>query len=468
LVPEVPDHFPEVLWDSVVKRGPGGRLWHIQLQGQQQQEEETAESHDDYLALPTAENGRIDEEAKDYMAQVGHNSLSTSISSFTWKMFSSLLENRQTSKGNMLVCPLAAHLALAPVQLGAGRKTRKELDEVLGKWTKAKFTYRHLLKLLLEENINIVSRLYLAKGLIPKPKYKKKLKNILKADVETKDFKKNNDKTRREINRWVSKATKGKIRNFIPKNELKKDIALVSIAALHFHGHWVHPFAKKKTKRRPFHRNSTDTVLVQMMHHAKPIKTLYIKSDQLGARVVRLPYKNERDNDSMSMYLLLPVEKHQLDTTVEKIGKFGLDQLFSDFDRYKDLGNMTKEVKVDLPRFVSDKRLRLDAPLRSMGLKEMFTPSATLSGMVDPATAIDSDYNKLRVSEIFEKIHLTVDEKGSQVSVAAAVKVSFWKSGSLEPSERFTCNQPFLFIIRDDRTKVPLLTGRIKDPLKRK
>jgi serpin B len=79
-----------------------------------------------------------------------------------------------------------------------------------------------------------------------------------------------------------------------------------------------------------------------------------------------------------------------------------------------------------------------------MGLGEIFSPMADLSGFSDPD---DTNATRLFLDGAVHKARLEVDEKGS-VAAAATALFSFRSSRPLEP-EQFVCDHPFVYLIVD-------------------
>lgn len=72
--------------------------------------------------------------------------------------------------------------------------------------------------------------------------------------------------------------------------------------------------------------------------------------------------------------------------------------------------------------------------------------------------------DNLRVDDILQQSILSVDERGT---IAASATISHVVTLSLNSAPEeidFIMNQPFLSIILDKRSKVPIFIGKIYDP----
>lgn len=270
------------------------------------------------------------------------------------------------------------------------------------------------------------------------------------------DFKKARKDARKEINKWVEDQTNGRIKNFVNMKMLRPNTVLVAVAALYFHGDWKFPFTGK-TLKKVFNINEKEKKRVPMMSMKDPIRTLLITWQELDARVLKLPYEGNRT----SMIFILPEEKLNLKNTETKMQRFGIKNMLASLDTLSAASNFSEitKVKVQIPKFKMSKRLRLNSPLKKLGMENMFTPRADFTNMVK-----NKKTSKIKVSEVFQKINVIVNEKGSEVAAAGAAVTTQFKSAS--NTRKFVCDEPFLFVLRDDETGTVLLMGKVADPSK--
>ena len=167
-----------------------------------------------------------------------------------------------------------------------------------------------------------------------------------------------------------------------------------------------------------------------------------------GAMALEMPYKGKR----LSMIFILPNNKHSsladLEETMSKVKNINSILKFE----YKE------KVEVTLPRFKLESQLDLVEPLMQLGMTDMFGSTADFSGMTGGT-------NKgLYVSEIVQKAFVEVNEEGTEAAAATAA-VMMGRSRQPEP-EQFTCDRPFMFLIRDNLTGMILFSGHVTDPSK--
>ena len=172
-----------------------------------------------------------------------------------------------------------------------------------------------------------------------------------------------------------------------------------------------------------------------------------------GAIALDMPYKGKR----LSMIFLLPNDKHSsladLEDAMSKV-----TDLNSIFHKFHKFGRKSK-VEVTLPRFKLESELDLNEPLNKLGMTDMFDEfKADFSGMTGGTK------NRLFVSIVKQKAFVEVNEEGTEAAAATAA-VMMGRSRQPEP-EQFTCDRPFMFLIRDNLTGMILFSGHVTDPSK--
>lgn len=90
-----------------------------------------------------------------------------------------------------------------------------------------------------------------------------------------------------------------------------------------------------------------------------------------------------------------------------------------------------------------------------MGMGALFGRDAKLRGISD---------DPLAVSEILHKAEMKVDEQGATASAASAVLVNTLSLISMEDT-KFYADHPFLVMIVDRTTSVPVFVGRVSSPI---
>jgi len=166
---------------------------------------------------------------------------------------------------------------------------------------------------------------------------------------------------------------------------------------------------------------------------------------QLQARVLEMPYGEE---NRFSMLIILPNTDVTINNVIDNLSLISLRTIFVLFSRHE-----PENVAVQLPRFkISSDINNLKELLMDMNLRKMFDSSQA------QFDALASD-PELFVSNLIQKADIEVTEDGT---VASAVSEAEFESRMLPP--QFVVNKPFVFMIVDRDTEIPLFTGAYSTP----
>ncbi len=260
------------------------------------------------------------------------------------------------------------------------------------------------------------------------------------AGLQTVDFANNPEAARQDINNWVAKQTKDKIKDIVPQGAIDPLTRMVLANAIYFKASWLYPFDKSATQDAPFTKLDGSQVSVPMMALGKE-NLDYLKGE--GYQAVALPYVD----GNVSMLLLVP-----------DAGKFEQFENGMDAARLQSIlnGLQSSQVILKVPRFTVESSFSLADTLSKMGMPDAFNPNqADFSGM--------DGKRDLYISSILHKAYASVDETGTE---AAAATVAIMTLGAAMPSTpiELTIDRPFIFVIYDQPTQAMLFAGRIVDP----
>ncbi|XP_004082347.2 protein Z-dependent protease inhibitor isoform X2 [Oryzias latipes] len=258
------------------------------------------------------------------------------------------------------------------------------------------------------------------------------LKNFFQADINVLDFGNTKDSIK-TINDYVRQKTADKVPEMI--STLNAMTKLLLINTIFFQGVWQIPFNPNFTENATFHIDNYNTVQVPMMFVED--KFYMVEDEPLGARVLKLPYK-----EGVSMLILLPNENADYNKIADEINATMFLNWTSNLEKRK--------LEVRMPRFHMEQDYLLHNILPDMGLTSLFTNLANL-------TKLSKDED-LMVSEVLHKAVIEVDEVGTTAAAATAVEVTRYSSMS------FIINRPFFFFIYHEETEALLFVGRVIDP----
>ncbi|NWV15635.1 OVAL protein, partial [Ptilonorhynchus violaceus] len=288
-------------------------------------------------------------------------------------------------------------------------------------------------------SISIASRIYAEEKYPILPEYVQCVKELYKGGLEPISFQTAAEKSREIINSWVESQTNGAIKNILQPSSVGPQTDMVLVSAIYFKGLWEKAFKEEDTQTVPFRITEQESKPVQMMFQIGSFKVAEITSEKF--RILELPYASGQ----LSLWVLLPDEisgLEQLETAIT-------------FENLKEWISSSKmeerKIKVYLPRMKIEEKYNLTSVLTSLGMTDLFSPSANLSGI--------SSAESLKVSAAFHEAFVEIYEGGSKVVGSTAAGVD-----DTSVSEEIRADHPFLFLIKHNPTDSILFFGRCFSP----
>jgi serpin B len=354
---------------------------------------------------------------------------------------------RSRQSGNLFFSPTSIWSALAMTSAGAEGETRQQMAEVLhfslpGERVHAAFAD---LKRTWSDpqqrdyELLMANRLWGQEGYDFLADYLSTTREQYGAELARVDFAGQAEQVRKQINTWVQQQTQDRITNLIAPGTLNRLTRLVLTNAIYFQGKWQHKFDEEATQDAPFHVTPGETATVPMMFQKERFR--YAASD--GLQIVELPYVGQ----DLSMLVLLPEQGDGLAQLEQRLTMERLEQWLSQL--------RSRELKVYLPRFTITDQFQLASTLVAMGMSAAFSPQqADFSGI--------SANKELYISDAIHKAFVQVNEEGTEAAAATGVVVGV--TSLPPPPVEFRADHPFLFLIRDNRTRSILMVGRLSEP----
>nr|XP_047932086.1 ovalbumin-related protein X-like [Anser cygnoides] len=391
-------------------------------------------------------------------------SISAANAEFCFDVFNELKVHHVNE--NILYSPLSIIAALAMVYLGARGNTEYQMEKVLhfdsiaglggsvqtkvqkskcGKSMNIHILFKELLSDITAPKANysvyLANRLYAEKSRPILPIYLKCVKKLYRVGLETVNFKKASDQARQLINSWVEKQTEGRIQDFLVSSSVDLNTALVLINAIYFKGTWKRAFKEEDTQEMPFSMTKQDSKPVQMMIQNSTFKVATVAAEKM--KILELPYAS----GELSMLVLLPDEVSGLEQIENKISFEKLTQWTSPSVMER------RVVKVYLPRMKIEEKYNLTSVLVALGMTDLFSPSANLSGI--------SSAENLKMSQAVHGAYMVVNEEGTELPGSTGVMGDIKDSSEFE---EFRADHPFLFLIKHNPTNSIVYFGRYCSP----
>lgn len=257
------------------------------------------------------------------------------------------------------------------------------------------------------------------------------------------------DEARNEVNLWADRETKGLIKEVLPPGSVDDRTALIFANALYFKGAWDLKFDASRTQQREFHRLKGQIVQVPFMTGFGFEE--YLCRSFEGYKVLKLPYQSGLDTRLFSMYFFLPEKKDGLSNLVRmfnsKPGFFN-----QKFDLWRvELNDFW------IPKFNFSFEFEASQTMKEMGLKRPFETRGELLEMVENTVV----GRKLYLTKVFQKSQIEVNEEGTE---AAATTAAIIRQQCGYPTASFVADHPFMFMIREEASRVVFFTGAVLNP----
>ncbi|NXW28589.1 OVALX protein, partial [Phaetusa simplex] len=231
------------------------------------------------------------------------------------------------------------------------------------------------------------------------------------------------------------------IQDFLVSGSVDLHTVVVLVNAIYFKGIWKTAFKEEHTQEVPFNVTEQESRPVQMMCQNSTFKVAAVAAEKM--KILELPYASGQ----LSMLVLLPDDISGLEQLENKISFEKLTEWTSPNVMEK------KRVKVYLPRMKIQEKYNLTSVLMALGMIDLFSPSANLSGISSAET--------LKISEAIHEAYMEVTEEGTEMAGSAEVTGDIKHSSEFE---EFRADHPFLFLVKHNPTNSILFFGKYCSP----
>ncbi|KAM8782181.1 kallistatin-like [Rhynchonycteris naso] len=355
----------------------------------------------------------------------------------------------QSPKSNIFFSPLSISAAYAMVSLGARSDTWTQIIKGLGfNLTEVSESdihqgFRHLLHTLnlpddkLETHVG--GALFLSQNLQLLPKFL----NDTMAFYDSKLFRTNfldSKGATQLINNHVKEETRGKIENLV--SGLSTDTVMVLVNYIYFKGLWEKPFSNSRTKVQNFYVDENTIVKVPMMFQDK--HHWFLHDRYVPCSVLRMDYKG----DAKAFFILPDQGK------MKQVEQVLTPEMLIRWSELLQRRSFYRKLKLYLPQFSMSASYDLDEILPSLGIMDLFSVRANLSGI--------TTQGRLQVSKSLHKAVLDVDEAGTEAAAGTSGSLSFFSA--FHNRNILWFNRPFLVAILSTRTQSILFLGKVVNP----
>lgn len=331
---------------------------------------------------------------------------------------------------NQLFSPLSLLLALGMTANGAEGDTKSQMEQVFGMTTEE---LNHFLLAVCstsdQNTLKLAQSMWLSEhNLNVEQSFLDVNEEYYGASIYKAPF---DHTTVKDINRWVDYYTDGMIPSLL--DQINPATVLYLISAMAFDGKWETPYTKNQMKEGLFVDNNGISHTVSMMHSTESV---YLSHK--GAVGALKYYKGGR----YAFAGILPPEGMTPRDFMASLSAEDFHALLCSVNHGK--------ADVKIPAFSLSLSQTFNEALSNMGMASAFTNEANFS-------KIDKT-SPLSVSEIKQSTFIDVNSEGTKAAAATSVAIS---KTSLDPfgQVEIHLDSPFLFVILDTQTGMPILMG---------
>lgn len=357
----------------------------------------------------------------------------------------SLFQNSVTESENqnVLVSPLSVMLSLSMTANGASAQTKSEMEQVLGSGIKMEDLNAYLkgyAKKLTENGkvkFQIANSIWLkdTPDFIANPDFLQIVADYYGADVFKAPF---DDTTLSDINYWVKENTDGMIEKML--DELGENSIMYLINTLLFDAEWSNPYTEGAVHKKTFTNILGAEKKVLMMYSAEH---RYLEDENAVGFVKS--YKGGK----YKFAALLPNEGVNIYDYIAGMTSERLTSVLAN--------SILCDVNAVLPKFSYDYSIEMSKVLTEMGIVSAFGENADFSAL--GSSSVDGPTH---IEKVLHKSFITVDTFGTKAGAATSTGMES-EGGVDEDIKYVTLDRPFVYMIIDAETNLPIFIGAVTD-----
>ena len=354
-----------------------------------------------------------------------------------------LLQKSMEEEKNTLISPLSVLAALSMTANGAEGETLTQMETVLGQskdalnnWYKEDMgkgsDYLHLSNALFikddpeltvsESFIRTIERYYMGEDYA--------------SDVVRTLF---NEYTVDGINQYVEDSTNGMIKNILDK--IPDNAVMYLINALAFEARWADPYDEYSVQENVFTTEDGREQPVELMYSEE--YDTYLEDGLFTG------FLKHYEGGRYTFVALLPTEGVTVAEVAESLSGDVLNDMIT--------SRWGGTVLTGLPKFQTEFDTEMSDVLKTMGMTDAFDPyKADFS-----ALATYSGGN-IFLNRVIHKTFISVGEQGTRAGAATVIEAAA-EAAPPEESKEVILHRPFLYMIWDTETNMPIFMGTFMD-----
>lgn len=373
----------------------------------------------------------------------GFNNLLYSVTNFGVNLIKNI---DSVHSGNVVVSPFSITSLLALLQQGANGETELQISNALQMTPESTASsYARVtgdIRSRSSRNVlRVANNVFIADVFAVNRDFKNRAMQSFYSEVSRLSYNKP-EEAARQINNWVASRTNNKINQLIAPDALSSNTQMVLVNAIYFKGLWEMPFRVESTVPREFQLSSGQIKTAQFMRTRRMFKTGM--DPTTNAKVIVLPF----ERDEYHLMVILPSQLMGIRSTIASL---------TDARLLSYLSFPAIDTELELPKFTVRSDTDLKVILQNMGITKLFNRFSELAGIGSFQT------HSPQISSAVHSAVLSIDEQGGSAAAAtafAAVALSYD-----DPSVVFKVNRPFIAVLWDNNSALPLFMAKIEDPI---
>lgn len=364
-----------------------------------------------------------------------------------------LFKNSLSNDKNTLVSPLSVMLALAMTANGADKATLAEMEDVLGMPIDRlnRYLYSYVKDLPCDEKYKVMianSIWFRANGaefdpaadcwpfFEPDPDFLQRNADYYGAEIYASPF---DESTLTAVNEWVKKNTDGMIERVL--DEINPNSIMMLVNTLLFEAEWSSIYYDVNVTEGVFHTKNGAERNVSMMHSTE---SAFLNGGNAVGFIK--PYSGCK----YGFAALLPDEGIDVNDYAASLTGEKLMSILN--------GAQDGTVYAALPKFSFDYSVNLNGALAAMGM-----PTAFDAGNADfTRMGHCADDSNIYIGRVIHKTHIEVGEQGTRAGAVTLVDMFAGSAPATNVHEVYL-DRPFVFMIVDMQTNLPLFIGTVTD-----
>jgi len=389
-----------------------------------------------------------------------HRTLESAIGDFSQSLYVQLAE--RSGDENFVFSPLSLHSALTLLYLGTrdNSPTQQQLGAAMGIVTSPqllKNTYQQVIESYKNQQSFLYgNHIWIGKDIVVQPAYRQLVSRQFGSGVSNLDFQL--PAAVAEVNGWISNMTGGKINDMVDSFSSETKMFLAN--ALYFNEKWLEPFEDTDYDGNAIEENfftSKGQVKVPMIRQISSEMVYGEISAQNGLlQVVTIPYENK----DFEMQIIIPKDAKGLNILENEMKLKEEQDDKSSFNLFKTLKNdyigYVEDINLKMPKFKLKSKFDAAEILQKLGAKDVFTSGAELDKIVSGGP--------IGVGKVLHEAVVEVTKEGTEGAAATGVEIVLF-SASFGEQKNIVLDRPFIFIVQDKVNNIPVLVGRVKNPV---